>query len=254
MGSSGIRRWFLSFGVAAILWEAVAWWLDNKLFLVRLGAIGERFVELIQSGELIADMRVSFIEFAGGFGLAIVVGIGAGVIMAASRRVRDLFDPWVSMLYATPTIALGPLFMLAFGIGYASKIALVFLTCVFPILINTLAGLKTTDRTLLEVVRSYGATPRQVYFKVRIPGALPFIIAGLRVSVARALVGVVVAELFGARAGLGFLIFRSAQSFDTAGLFVAVFILAICGVACVEFLKWIEIRLAPWRFNNMDEE
>ena len=203
MGSSGIRRWLWSFGAAAILWEAVAWWLDNKLFLVRLGAIGERFVELIQSGELISDMRVSFIEFAGGFGLAIVVGISAGVILAASRRLRDLFDTWVSMLYATPTIALGPLFMLAFGIGYASKIALVFLTCVFPILINTLAGLKTTDRTLLEVVRSYGATPRQVYFKVRIPGALPFIIAGLRVSVARALVGVVVAELFGARRGLG---------------------------------------------------
>ena len=252
--SPEVRRWIVSFGVAAILWEAVAWYLDNKLFLVRLGAIGERFVELIQSGELISDIQVSFIEFAGGFGLAIIIGIGFGVLMAASRRVRDLFDPWVSMLYATPTIALGPLFMLAFGIGYTSKIALVFLTAVFPILINTLAGLKTTDRNLLEVVRSFGATPRQIYFKVRIPGALPFIIAGLRVSVARALVGVVVAELFGARAGLGFLIFRSAQSFDTAGLFVAVFIRAICGVVCVELLKWIEIRLAPWRFNNIEED
>jgi len=90
LGSSGIRRWFLSFGVAAIPWEAVAWWLYNKLLLVRLGALGERFVELIQSGELIADMRVSFIEFVGGFGRAIVIGIGAGVLLAASRRGRHM--------------------------------------------------------------------------------------------------------------------------------------------------------------------
>ena len=130
----------------------------------------------------------------------------------------------------------------------------IFLTSVFPILINTLAGLTTTDRVLLDVVRSYGATRAQLYTKVRMPAALPYIIAGLRVSVARALVGVVVAELFGARAGLGFLIFRAAQSFDTAGIWVAVFIFAICGVASVEFLKWIERRMAPWRFQNVEEE
>lgn len=254
MTLAGVRRGVLSFGAAAVLWEATARILDNKLFLVPLGAIFERAVELWRSGELITDIQVSLIEFLGGFLLATFVGISAGVLMAASRRLRDFFDPWVSMLYATPTIALGPLFMLALGIGYASKIALIFLTAVFPILINTLAGLRTTDRNLLEVVRSFGASPRQIYFKVRLPAALPFIIAGLRVSVARALVGVVVAELFGARAGLGFLIFRSAQSFDTAGLWVAVFIFAICGVASVEFLKWLEMRLAPWRFKNAGDE
>ena len=96
----------------------------------------------------------------------------SGAIMAASRPVRDFFDPWVSMLYSTPTLALGPLFMLALGIGMGSKIALIFLTSVFPILINTLAGLTTTDRVLLEVVRSYGATRAQLYTKVRMPAAL----------------------------------------------------------------------------------
>lgn len=248
------RRGLVSFIAAAILWEATARYLDNKLFLVPLGAIGERFVEMAKSGELWNDASVSFLEFAGGFLLATVVGIGFGALMAASKRARDFFDPWVSMLYSTPTLALGPLFMLALGIGMGSKIALIFLTSVFPILINTIAGLTTTDRVLLEVVRSYGATRTQLYTKVRLPAALPYVIAGLRVSVARALVGVVVAELFGARAGLGFLIFRSAQSFDTAGLWVAVFILAICGVASVELLKWIERRMAPWRFQNIEEE
>jgi NitT/TauT family transport system permease protein len=251
---TSIWRGLLSFGVGAIIWEATARYLDNKLFLVPLGAIFERFMEMARSGDLAADASVSFIEFIGGFGLAAVVGIGAGIAMSASKPIREFFEPWVSMLYATPTIALGPLFMLALGIGYGSKIALIFLTAVFPILINTVAGLTTTDRVLLEVVRSFGATRMQSYFKVRMPAALPFIIAGLRVAVARALVGVVVAELFGARAGLGFLIFRSAQVFDTAGLWVAVFILAICGVASVEFLKWLEKRMAPWRFQNIEDE
>ncbi len=248
------RRGLVSFVAAAVLWEATARYLDNKLFLVPLGAIAERFVEAARSGELLNDATVSFLEFAGGFLLATLVGIAAGALMASSRRVRDFFDPWVSMLYSTPTLALGPLFMLALGIGMGSKIALIFLTAVFPILINTVAGLTTTDRVLLEVVRSFGASPAQLYAKVRLPAALPYIVAGLRVSVARALVGVVVAELFGARAGLGFMIFRSAQSFDTAGLWVAVFILAICGVASVEFLKWLERKLAPWRFQNIEEE
>ena len=102
-------------------------------------------------------------------------------------------DPWVSMLYATPIIALGPLFILWLGIGIVSKIAIVFLVAVFPILINTVSGLTTTDRTLIEVAQSFGANAKQIYTKVRMPAAIPFIIAGLRLSVARALVGVVVA-------------------------------------------------------------
>ncbi len=180
--------------------------VDNPLFFASLTAIAQRGWELWRSGELQVHLWVSFVEFAGGFALAAVVGILGGIGMAASRSARGFFDPWVSMLYATPILALGPLFILWLGIGVASKIAIIFLTAVFPILINTLVGLTTTDRILIDVARSLGATPRQIYLKVRMPAALPFIIAGLRLSVARALVGVVVAELFGARAGLGFLI------------------------------------------------
>ena len=104
---AGLRRGALSFGAAALLWERVARWVDNKLFLVPLGAIAERAVELYQSGELMKDIEVSFVEFAGGFLLAAFVGIAVGVILAASRMLRDFFDPWISMLYATPTLALG---------------------------------------------------------------------------------------------------------------------------------------------------
>src|SRR5262249_44826689 len=190
---------------------------------------------------------ISSIEFAGGFSLAVAAGIAIGILLAASRILRDFFEPWISMLYATPIIALGPLFILWLGIGTASKIAIVFLTAVFPILINTIAGLTTTDRTLIDVARSFGASKAQIYLKIRIPAAAPFILAGLRLSVARALVGVVVAELFGARAGLGFLILTSAQSFDTAALFLGVIIFAIAGVASVSLLNWLERSLASYQ-------
>lgn len=243
-----------SFIIAAVLWEFLARVVvNNPLFLSSLTEIAERGVQLWQSGELQTHIWVSFVEFAGGYFLAAVVGILGGIGMAASRNARGFFDPWISMLYSTPILALGPLFILWLGIGITSKIAVIFLTAVFPILINTLVGLTTTDRILLDVARSLGATRQQVYLKVRMPSALPYIIAGLRLSVARALVGVVVAELFGARAGLGFLILMSAQSFDTAAMFVGVIILAVAGVVSVAALKWVEQSMAPWRFEAVDD-
>ena len=251
--SPGVLRWIASFAIAIALWELSArLFVANNLFFAPLSAVAVRAVELWSTGELQTHIWVSFVEFAGGFALAVVVGILLGIVLAESTLVRGLVDPWISMLYATPIIALGPLFILWLGIGVGSKIAIVFLTAVFPILINTMTGLTNTDRTLIEVARSFGASGKQIYTKVRLPASLPFIIAGLRLSVARALVGVVVAELFGARAGLGFLILNAAQSFDTAGLFVGVIVLAIAGVISVELLKWIEARLAPWR--SLDDQ
>jgi len=247
-------RWFVSFAVAIALWELCARvFIDNTLFFTPLSSVVIRAGELWSTGELQRHIYVSFIEFICGFGLSIIVGIALGVVLAEFSLIRGLVDPWISMLYATPIVALGPLFILWLGIGLTSKIAIVFLVAVFPILINTVSGLTTTDRALIEVARSFAANQQQIYTKVRLPAALPFIIAGLRLSVARALVGVVVAELFGARAGLGFLILNAAQSFDTAGVFVGVIILAIAGVVAVELLKWLESRLAPWRESGEQE-
>jgi NitT/TauT family transport system permease protein len=252
--SPAFVRGALSFVAAGVVWEIVARYVvANPLFFSPLSAVFVAAVALWSSGELQQHMLTSFIEFAGGFLLACVLGILCGIAMASSRWLRDCFDPWVSMLYATPTIALGPLFILWMGIGLASKIAIIVLISMFPILINTMAGVRAADRTLIEVARSFGASSAQIYWKIRLPTALPFIIAGLRVSVARALVGVVVAELFGARDGLGFLIVASAQSFDTAGLFVGVLVLAVWGVLAVEFLKWLERWLAPWRFAQGED-
>jgi ABC-type nitrate/sulfonate/bicarbonate transport system permease component len=256
------RRWLqmdlgrsaFSFLVFFAVWEVTARWLiANPLFLSPPSEVAVRAVELWETGELQRHIWVSFVEFVCGFALASLAGIAGGVALAQSRAIRSFFDPLVSLAYSMPVIALGPLFILWLGIGIASKIAVIFLASLFPILINTVAGLTATDPHLVEVARSLDASAGQIYRKVRLPSALPFIIAGLRLSVARALVGVVVAELFGARAGLGFMIMSATQGFDTASLFLAVIILAIAGVICVEFFKYLEAWLAPWRFQNSEE-
>ncbi|MBI2999893.1 MAG: ABC transporter permease [Deltaproteobacteria bacterium] len=240
--------------LVVILWELVAQVIvKNPLFFASLTAVFKRTVELWQAHELQVHLWASFQEFVLGFFIASLVGILFGVLMASSVTIRDFFDPWVSMLYSTPIIALGPLFILWFGIGISSKVAVIFVVAIFPVLINTFAGLATTDPNLIEVARSFGSSATQIFTKVRFPAALPFIIAGLRLGVARGLVGVVVAELFGAKEGLGWLIMISAQTFDTAGLFVGVFILAASGVITVEIIKWCERQMAPWRFQESGE-
>ena len=252
--SLDIWRSLFSFFVFFAVWELTArYWVANPLFLAPPSEVAVRAVELWHTGELQKHMWVSFQEFACGFVLAAVAGILGGVALTQSKAVRGFFDPIVSLAYSMPVIALGPLFILWLGIGIASKIAVIFLASLFPILINTMAGLTATDRHLIEVAHSLDATPGQIYRKVRLPSALPYIIAGLRLSVARALVGVVVAELFGARAGLGYMIMSATLGFDTASLFLAVIILALAGVVCVEFFKLLESRLAPWRFQNTED-
>ena len=243
-----LLRGAASIVVALIAWEIVARFLvHNTLFLAGPLSVAQKAAELWAAGELQANIWTSFLEFALGFGLSAVLGIAFGIVLANSRKTRQYVDAWISMMYATPLIALGPLFILWMGVGISSKIAIIFLTAVFPILINTVAGLTSTDPQLIEVARSFGASPFQVYQKIRLPAALPFIIVGLRLGVARALVGIVVAEFFGARAGIGFMILSSAQTFDTASMFLGIIILAATGVLSVEFLKWLEDRLAPWR-------
>ena len=244
------------FGVTGLLAVAVAWEIAarfvvaNPLFLSSPTDVVARGVALWADGELQTNIWVSFQEFVWGFGLSAVVGILGGICLAEWRMLRQFVDPVISLMYATPLIALGPLFILWMGIGIGSKIAIIFLTAVFPIVINTVSGLTTVDATLIDVSRSLGATSPQTYHKVKLPSALPFIVAGLRLSVARALVGVVVAELFGARAGLGFMIVNAAQSFDTPAVFLGVIILAATGVTAVELLKWLELRMAPWRTTD----
>jgi NitT/TauT family transport system permease protein len=241
-------RGIISILAAAGLWELAGrtFW-NNPLFFAPLSAVIAKGITLWQNGTLPTDIAVSFEEFFIGFVIATVVGIGIGVVMASSKPICQLIDPWVSMLYSTPFVAVAPLLTLWLGIGLAAHVAVVFITAVFPILINTYAGLANSDKDLIEVGHSFGANKIQIFSKIQFPGALPFIVAGLRQGIARGLVGVVVAELFGSHSGLGYLILISGQQFDPPGLFVGILLFALAGIATVEAVKFIEKRMAPWR-------
>jgi NitT/TauT family transport system permease protein len=247
-------RGVLSIIAAGVIWEVAGrTFLSNPLFFAPLSAVLAKMQTLWQAGTLQQDIWVSAQEFIIGFVIASIAGIAIGVVMASSKAICDFVDPWVSMLYATPFVALAPLLTLWLGIGMSAHIAVVFIVVIFPVLINTHAGLANSDRDLIEVARSYGASQRQIFMKIRFPGALPFVVAGLRQGIARGLTGVVVAELFGSHAGLGYLILISGQQFDPAGLLVGILLFALVGVGAVEAVRVLERRIAPWRFSEVSE-
>jgi len=245
--NTATARGLISFLSVGILWELAGQSGRWPLVLAPLSKIFESFWSMLSAGQLWKHISTSSLEFFWGFLLAAVVGVVLGIAIATNEIVRDFLDPWVSALYSTPTVALAPIFIIIFGIDIPSKIAVVFLLAIFPIVINTATGIRTTERVYLEVARSYCASQTQTFVKVLIPSALPFIVAGLRLGIGRGLVGVVVGELFGARAGLGFLVLTSSQTFDTAAVWVGVFILAGTGIVSVVLLQKVERRMAPWR-------
>jgi NitT/TauT family transport system permease protein len=230
-----------------LLWELISRVLvANALFLAAPSQIFAAIAALAKSGELWRHMSISALEFALGYVIASVLGIIIGFAMAESATMKRVLQPWISGLYATPTIALAPLFILWLGIGIWSKVLVVVFLVLFPVTINTEAGLRTTSERLIEMLRSFGATPRQIFFKVSLPSAVPFILAGLKLGIGRGLIGVVVAELFGSRAGLGRLIAQSADAFNMPELFAGVVVLAAAGIVLTAGFGWLENRLVPW--------
>ena len=246
-----LRRRYLAATLSVVggllLWELISRVLvANALFLAAPSQIVAAIYNLAVTGQLWRHIGVSGAEFALGYVIASVLGIALGLVMASSATAKQALQPWISGLYATPTIALAPLFILWLGIGIWSKVIVVISLVLFPVTINTEAGLRTTSERLIEMLRSFGATQRQIFLKVSLPSAVPFILAGLKLGIGRGLIGVVVAELFGSRAGLGRLISQSADAFNMPELFAGVVILAIAGIVMTAGFGWLEGKLVPW--------
>ncbi|HTH96547.1 MAG TPA: ABC transporter permease [Stellaceae bacterium] len=242
-----------AWGVASVvgglvIWEVVSRYLvASKLFLAAPSQVFMMIVHLWVTGDLLRNLGVSAAEFALGYVSASILGILIGIAIAHSHAAKQALQPWISGLYATPTIALAPLFILWMGVGIWSKVVMVITLVVFPVIINTEAGLRTTSINLIEMVRCFGASPAQVFMKVSLPSALPFIFAGLKLGIGRGLIGVVVAELFGSRAGIGQLISQAADAFNMPQLFAGVVLLAVAGVGLTAAFGWLEGRLLHWR-------
>jgi NitT/TauT family transport system permease protein len=237
----------VSIATGLALWEVLSRFVvNNQLFLAAPSQIVGAIITLGETGELWHHIGVSGLEFIIGYVIASVLGIALGLAMASSVLGKQVTQPWISGLYATPTIALAPLFILWCGIGIWSKVLVVIFLVLFPVTINTEAGLRTTSPRLIEMLRSFGATPRQIFMKVSLPSATPFILAGLKLGIGRGLIAVVVAELFGSRAGLGRLISQSADAFNMPELFAGVVVLAAAGIAMTAGFGWLETKMVPW--------
>ena len=221
--------------------------MTNKLFFVPFSDVMLAIVQLWSTGELQRHILASGKAMVYGMALATAFGIAFGVAMGASRTMADYTEVYLNALYATPLVAIAPLLILWLGIDVASKVAVVFLISVFPIAISSASGVRNVDAHYLDVARAFGATRWQMVVKVLIPAALPFVLTGVRLAIGRAIVGVVVGELFGANAGLGFMIFTAGQVFDVPVLFAGVFCLAFAGVTLTWLLQALERRLVRWK-------
>jgi ABC-type nitrate/sulfonate/bicarbonate transport system permease component len=237
-------------GVVFVLavWEILArvGAIDSLLFS-QPTAIVRAFGQSFSQNHVLDDIRVSAIELGVGLGAAIVVGIPVGIICGWNRWVFFAVDPWLTILYALPIVALAPLLVNVVGIGLGAKVLLVFLFAVFPIAINTLTGVQSTSNQFLSVAKVYGASRNMILKSVVLPGALPFILTGLRLAGGRALVGMVVAEFTAAEAGIGFRLLIAGATLQTSLLFALLALLGIVGVLYSTGIRALDNRLSRWR-------
>lgn len=229
-----------------LIWALIAKLINNQLFLVGPWSVLIRMGQLFADGTLTSDLKISGTEFIVGMALAIVVGVPVGIGVGMSKFLKASLQPWISGFYSTPVVALSPLLILWFGIGLESKVAVIFSVAVFPIIANTQVGVTSVDPDLVEMARCFDLPLAMRIRHVYMRGSLPLILTGIRLAIGRAIVGVVVAELFGARGGLGYEIQVASQAYDTAALFSTIVLLAVIGVALSALATWLERRSAPW--------
>jgi ABC-type nitrate/sulfonate/bicarbonate transport system permease component len=241
LGIIGIVIFFLA-------WEiATRAHILNPFYFPPFSQILAKGYELFANGSIWEHMRFSLTNFSIRFLISVVLGVVIGVPMGWYRSLSKAFDPLLSGIYATPLIALLPLIIMIFGLGPISKIIMTILAAVFPILINTMVGIANTDHRLITMARAFGAKDSTIFLKVSVPGSLPYIVAGMRVALGRALVYIVVAEQYGAATGLGYLSSVAAQRFQMSAMFVPIVIIAALGATLNELLKALEQRLEKWK-------
>ena len=236
----------LSVAVFFAIWEYYGRHMD-PIFMAPPSAIFAATLGLIRSGALAKALMQTLWPFAVGMALTVVLGILLGIVMAQWRVLEYVLDPFINALYAIPRIALIPLIILWAGLEFVGKVSILVSVAIFPITVNTFSGIRDVRGAMLEIGRAYGATEWQIFWKIVLPAAVPFIMAGIRLAVGLAIIGIIVAEFFTAISGLGGMIVEYANVFATAKLFVPIIVIALVGVVLTEFVMWLERRMSRWR-------
>ena len=236
----------LSLIIALVLWEVVGRHV-NPIFGSHPLAIAAAFVELARSGAIFKALGESLQPFLLGYFAAVLIGVPLGLLLGRYRVFEAIFGIYVTAGYAMPLVALVPLLTLWLGLGFAVKVAIIFLMAIFPVTINTWLGVRAVPKSLIDVGRALVAPDHVILRRIVLPATLPYIVAGMKLAIGRAVVAMIIAEFFTSMAGLGAIIINSANNFDTATMFVPVFVLVVLAIGLTSLIGWVEKRVAPWQ-------
>jgi len=231
------------------LWEVIGrLGVVNRLFFAPLTDVLIAGAILVGREDFLFHLSISMTEFITGFVIAAAVGIPIGILVGWNERLYQLVEPLLLAFNATPRITLVPLLVIWFGVvGLASKIAMVFIGAVVPLLINTVAGVRDVDSSFINVAKSFGASRRFIFRTVVLPASVPFLLTGIRLGLGQGLIGMVVGELYGATAGLGFLLSRYSANFQTDIVLFIILLISLFGVLFTELARKIEEHYQAWR-------
>ncbi|BFU41795.1 ABC transporter permease [Krasilnikovia sp. MM14-A1004] len=242
--------------VAAIAVLAAVWEVFPRLglvdatFLPPLSEVLSAWWQLVLSGELIDHARASLTRSLAGFGLAVVVAIPLGLLIGWYKPVANLLNPVLELFRNTAALALLPVFVLILGLGETSKIAIIFYACAWPILLNTVSGVRTVDPLLIKSARSLGLGPLRLFQKVILPAAVPTIFTGIRLAGAYSILILIAAEMVGAKAGLGYLINYAQYNFAVPDMYAGIITISAIGLVVNQLLVLTERRFSTWRTTN----
>lgn len=225
----------------------------TKLFFTVPSQIAGTLWDMFATGSIWHPLSVSAYAFTIGLLLAVAAGLPLGVLLGRSHTLNAMLDPFITAFNATPRLVFLPLVLMWFGLGLWSKVVIVFIGALFPLLINTYEGVRNADKVLINVVRSFGAGEWQIARLVVLPNALPYIVVGLRLAIGRAVLGVVVSEFFGAQDGLGVVMVRAASRFEVKTVFAGLIIFAGLSLIMTALVKLLEDRLTRWRPQHVNE-
>jgi ABC-type nitrate/sulfonate/bicarbonate transport system permease component len=244
LGSLSVAAFFIAWQAAFLVVPF------NSLFITKPSLMFEALWRLTLSGQLFFDIGASAAPFFWGLGAAIVVGVPLGILMGWRSRVGMALDPLLTALYASPLVALAPLVVIFLGVGPTGKAFIVFVLTVFDFVFNAYAGVRSVDNLLLNVVRSFGGKEKDLYLKVIIPSVIPYIVAGARIGVGRALVGVLIGEFFAASEGVGYGIVKFGNFFALDSMFSYILVITLIAVLLTQGIRWAERAAFPWRVGQ----
>ena len=244
---------YTTISVLAVLAFFAAWqivpalgWV-NVQFTSQPSSVVLAAIDIVQHDDFFYHAQISLNEFFVGFALAVVVSIPLGVLLGTSRYARYLIDPPLMALYMAPTLILLPIMVIWLGIGMASKVAVVFLGAIFPIIVNTMAGMREADPKLIRAAQSFGASKLDIFVRILIPGSLPSIVMGMRLAVGRGVLGVVVGELYASEAGIGHQLVTYGSAMRIDRLLVYAMVISVFGYVMTSLVRVVEGRVQSWR-------